>query len=202
VKFICPGFAGSESPGVSEVYLLIVSVALGIMDIGFRADDGYHLVGYLNFPDLRKKPMNESISFQQRLQGRFEGILRWQQLDELWPKLKQSEADWYFYQVGSPLPETALSGAALAESIDGLDALLRQEHDYDYCGIVYADDLKQPTLVKVYDPSNLGSSCSHPGAPPIPPRWIISQYPPQEIVDEAPMPNNRKRWWNQLFRLR
>ena len=146
--------------------------------------------------------MNDHISFQQRLAGRFEGILRWQQLDELWPRLKQSDASWYFYQVGSPLPQAALSGDALAQSIDELDTLIRQEHDYDYCGIVYVDDREQPTLVKVYDPNNLGSSCSHPGASAIPPRWIISQQPPEEISDDAPTPNNRKRWWNQLFRLR
>ena len=146
--------------------------------------------------------MSEAISFRQRLEGRFEGILRWPQLDELWAKLKQSKADWYFYQVGSPLPETTISADELAESINELDALLRHEHDYDYCGIVYTDNVKQPTLVKVYDPGNLGSSCSHPGAASIPPRWIISRYPPEEIVDDAPTPNNRKRWWNQLFRLR
>jgi len=145
--------------------------------------------------------MTEKTLFQQRLDGRFEGILRWQQLDELWSKLKQSEQAWYFYQVGSALPQQPLSAQQLAASIDELDVLLRQEHDYDYCGIVYVDDVNQPTLIKVFDPNNLGSSCGCSGER-IPPRWIISQQPPEEIIDEAPMPNNRKRWWNQLFRLR
>ncbi len=146
--------------------------------------------------------MTDSIPFAQRLNGRFEGILRWPQLDELWQTLKQSDGDWYFYQVGSPLPKSTLSAEALGASIDELDALIRREHEHDYCGIVYVDDKENPKLVKLYDPNNLGTSCSHPGAAPIPPRWIFSQYPPQEISDDAPTPNNRKRWWNQLFRLR
>ena len=145
--------------------------------------------------------MTPKSTFQQRLDGRFEGILRWPQLDEFWPRLKQSEQDWYFYQVGSPLPQQPLSSAELAASIEELDALLHQEHDYDYCGIVYADDISHPTLVKIYDPNNLGSSCGCSGER-IPPRWIISQQQPEEIIDDAPTPNNRKRWWNRLFRLK
>lgn len=145
--------------------------------------------------------MTEKTLFQQRLDGRFEGVLRWQQLDELWSTVKQSGQAWYFYQVGSALPQQPLSAQQLATSIDELDVLLRQEHDYDYCGIVYVDDVNQPTLIKVFDPNNLGSSCGCSGER-IPPRWIISQQAPEEIIDEAPMPNNRKRWWNQLFRLR
>ena len=145
--------------------------------------------------------MTQQTTFQQRLDGRFEGILQWQQLDEFWPRLKQSEKDWYFYQVGSVLPQQPLSTQELAESIAELDTLLHKEHDYDYCGIVYVDDVNHPTLIKVYDPNNLGSSCGCSGER-IPPRWIISQQQPEEIIDDAPTPNNRKRWWNQLFRLK
>ncbi len=145
--------------------------------------------------------MTEEVSFQLRLDGRFEGIMRWPQLDELWQTLKQSRAGWYFYQVGSPMPTQALSKDELASSLQELDALLHQEHDYDYCGIVYVDHAQAPTLVKVYDPNNLGSSCGSSGVR-LPPRWIISQQKPTEIIDDAPTPNNRKRWWNGLFRLR
>jgi len=141
---------------------------------------------------------NESRPFLARLDGRFEGLLRWPQLDALWQRLKQGGEAWYFYQVGSALPEAPLAGAALEQAIDELDALLRRDHDHDYCGIVYADDPGQPTLVKVYDPNNLGSSCGSSGQR-IPPRWILSLQRPEEIVDEAPLPGNRRRWWQRLF---
>jgi len=133
--------------------------------------------------------------FQARLKGRFQGMLHWQQLDALWARVKQGE--WYVYQLGEAVPDTPLCGEQLVQRIDALDKLLREEHREKYCGIVYADDAEAPTLVKVYDPSHMGSSCSN-GAAPSPPGWILSVTPPQAIELHAPVPNNRRRWW-QLF---
>ena len=132
-----------------------------------------------------------SADFHVRLQGRFTGMLHWKQLDALREKVKAGE--WYFYQLGESLPTSVLFGDPLAQRIDALNKLLRREHDY--CGIVYADDAEAPTLVKVYDPSHMGSSCRNSAAPP---GWILSVTPPQAIELHAPVPNNRRRWW-QLF---
>ena len=137
----------------------------------------------------------DSAAFHSRLKGSFTGMLQWQQLDALWGRVKSGT--WYFYQLGEELPIAALSGDELARRIDALDALLRRDHDYNYCGIVYADDAEQPTLIKVYDPNNMGSSCSG-NAAPSPPGWILSTTPPALIETHAPTPNNRRRWW-QLF---
>ncbi len=134
-------------------------------------------------------------AFHARLKGTFSGILQWQQLDELWARVKPGL--WFFYQVGEDVPEEALGGGELAARIDALNRLLHSEHDYHYCGIVYADDVEQPTLIKVYDPGNMGSSCSR-DTTPSPPGWILSTEPPALIETHAPTPNNRKRWW-QLF---
>jgi hypothetical protein len=139
--------------------------------------------------------MRDAQAFHQRLKGTFSGILQWQALDALWARVKCGH--WYFYQVGEALPDSTLCGEALAARIDALDALLRQEHDFHLCGIVYADHVESPTLIKVYDPGNLGSACSR-NSTPTPPRWVLSTTPPAEIADAAPTPNNRKRWW-QLF---
>ncbi|MDD2914873.1 MAG: hypothetical protein PHP70_06085 [Gallionella sp.] len=136
---------------------------------------------------------NATNEFQARLNGRFQGILQWSQLDELWTRVKIGE--WYVYQLGELVPQNPLKGEALAQRIDALDALLHREHDETYCGIVYADDAEAPTLIKVYDPSHMGSSCS---TVPSPPGWILSATPPQAIELHTPVPNNRRRWW-QLF---
>lgn len=136
--------------------------------------------------------------FNARLNGRFEGLLRWEDLDALWSRLRDGGEAWYFYQVGSPLPDGPIAGEALERALAELDALLHKDHDHDYCGIVYADDPRTPSLIKVYDPNNLGSSCGSSGQR-IPPRWILSLQRPQEVVDEAPMPGNRRRWWHRLF---
>ncbi|MDH4217076.1 MAG: hypothetical protein OEV23_09375 [Gallionella sp.] len=137
----------------------------------------------------------EAEAFHARLKGTFSGILQWQQLDELWARVKGGQ--WFFYQVGETLPEKPLGGEELAVRVDALNTLLRHDHNYHYCGIVYADNVETPTLIKVYDPNNLGSSCSH-SATPTPPRWILSTAPPALVESHAPVPLNRKHWW-QMF---
>ncbi len=134
-------------------------------------------------------------TFHARLAGTFSGILQWQQLDELWERIKPGH--WFFYQVGEALPARSLSGEELAVRIDALNTLLHHDHDYRYCGIVYADNVETPALVKVYDPNNLGSSCSH-SATPIPPRWILSTFQPALVESHAPVPTNRKHWWQRF----
>ncbi|MDP2805918.1 MAG: hypothetical protein Q8O24_08250 [Gallionellaceae bacterium] len=133
--------------------------------------------------------------FHARLNGTFYGVLKWDQLDVLWDKVKAGQ--WYFYQIGEALPEVALSSELLAVRLDALTTLLRKDHEFDFCGIVYADNLDAPTLVKVYDPNHIGTSCGSPegGSPAA---WILSIAPPALIEAHAPSTNSRKRWW-QLF---
>lgn len=137
-----------------------------------------------------------ATDFHARLKGTFYGILPWRDLDVLWERVKAGQ--WYLYQVGEALPTVPLSGNDLAVRIDALNELLHKEHEYDYCGIVYADNVESPTLIKVYDPHNLGSACSR-STTPTPPGWILCTEQPAVFEVHAPIPNNRKRWWQQLF---
>ncbi|MDO9009640.1 MAG: hypothetical protein Q7U80_15600 [Thiobacillus sp.] len=135
-----------------------------------------------------------STNFAERMNGQFWGILQWPQLDELWGRLKVEPTGWYASLVGEAPPEVPLAADALARLITEVDALLRREHEFDYCGIVYADDATQPTLVKIYDPNNLGNACGSCGHK-IPPRWALSRMKPERIEDDAPLPGSRRRWW-------
>ena len=137
-------------------------------------------------------------SFSERLDGGFHGVLRWDQLDTLWALISGDGRPWYLYQVGETPPAAPLEGEGLRAALAELDRLLRSDHHYDYCGIVYADDLERPTFVKVYDPNNLGSSCGCSGVR-IPPRWVLSHMPPTPIADHGPTPKGRSRWWQRLF---
>ena len=130
-----------------------------------------------------------------RLKGTFYGIRQWQQLDVLWERVKGGQ--WFFYQLGEEMPINPLIGDELIVRIDALNTLLRDEHDFHLCGIVYVDHVEEPTLIKVYDPNNLGSACSR-STTPTPPRWILSTAQPPLIESHVPAPNNRKRWW-QFF---
>ncbi len=74
---------------------------------------------------------------------------------------------------------------------------------YDYCGIVYADDSENPTLVKVYDLNNLGpscGSCGYPDTTPLDPQpaearedrgWGPCAQQPQALVGAAVRMNCR-----------
>lgn len=136
--------------------------------------------------------------FSLRMNGQFWGILHWSQLDELWSRVRAEPEGWYASLVGEAAPESPLSAEALHHLVAEVDTLLRRGHEYDYCGIVYADDPVRPGLIKIFDPHNLGSSCGCSGAK-IPPRWVLSRIKPEPILDDAPLPGARRRWWKALF---
>ena len=139
--------------------------------------------------------------FRRLYTGRLWSVMAWDQLTALWQRIDPA-AGWYLVAVGvSPAPTSRmLPGAAADVSafIERIDALLRAEHHESYCGIVYADDLENPRLIKIYDPNNLGSSCGS-SKTPHPPGWIMSRLPPDEIIATRAAPENRKRWWQGLL---
>jgi len=139
-----------------------------------------------------------SQEFLQRMDGTFHGMLKWKDLDALWARVQANPEGWYVSLIGVEPAQQTMSAAALDTFVSEVDSLLRREHEYDYCGIVYVDDPEQPAFIKIFDPYNLGSSCGSSGVR-IPPRWVLSRVPPALIMDEAPLPNSRRRWWQKLF---
>lgn len=139
-----------------------------------------------------------SQDFLNRMDGSFRGMLQWADLDALWARVRANPEGWYVSLVGVEPAQQTMTAAALDTFITEVDSLLRREHDYNYCGIVYADDPERPSFIKIYDPHNLGSSCGSSGVR-IPPRWVLSRVPPALIVDETPLPNSRRRWWQKIF---
>jgi hypothetical protein len=139
--------------------------------------------------------------FQRLYTGRLWSVLAWDQLTALWQRIDPA-AGWYLVAVGvSPAPTSGMApadAAGVSAFIERIDALLRAEHHESYCGIVYADDLESPSLIKIYDPNNLGSSCGS-SKTPHPPGWIMSRLPPDEIIATRAAPENRKRWWQGLL---
>ncbi len=143
--------------------------------------------------------MNDTANdFTARMDGRFHGVLQWKDLDALWDKVRAKPEGWYASLIGEVPVQTPMTADALGEFVNEVDALLHREHEHDYCGIVYVDDPSSPALIKIYDPHNLGSLCGSSGVR-TPPRWILSRIQPTLIVDDAPLPNSRRRWWQGLF---
>ena len=148
--------------------------------------------------------------FQSLYTGRLWSVMGWDQLTTLWQRVDPA-AGWYLQAVGVAGPRSSIPGtqsaptianaadaATVSAFITRIDTLLRTEHHESYCGIVYADDLDNPRLIKIYDPNNLGSSCGSSKNPPLP-GWIMSRVPPDEIASARPAPENRRRWWQGLL---
>ncbi|WJW75150.1 hypothetical protein QVG61_11745 [Thiohalobacter sp. IOR34] len=130
--------------------------------------------------------------------GSFYGVLRWPQLDALWDSLRSDAEGWYIYAVGEPPPERPADAERLLRFIEEIDALLRREHEEDYCGIVYTDAFETPTFIKIFDPNNLGVSCGFSDNPPLP-GWVLSKMKPADLQADTPLPGNRRRWWQRLL---
>lgn len=143
---------------------------------------------------------SEDLSYLETFKnGTFYGVLRWHHLDEFWEVLKaKADEPWFIYAVGEEPPVETVSGEAVITFIAEVDKLLRQEHDEDYCGIVYADDKQNPAFIKIFDPNNLGVACGSSDFPPLP-GWIVSKMAPINLPDAMPQPGNRRRWWKRLF---
>ena len=135
--------------------------------------------------------------FQSLYAGRLWSIMSWDQLSAFWRRIDPA-AGWYVYAVGEAVPPAPAEARDVAAFIERLDALLRENHRHDYCSIVYADDLEQPSFVKIYDPDNLGVSCGSSKNPPLP-GWILSRVPPEDLKPPRPQPENRRRWWRTVF---
>ena len=143
----------------------------------------------------------EPTEFQRLYTGRLWSVMAWEQLSGFWQRIDPA-AGWYLVAVGvSPAPTFGMApadAASVSAFIERIDALLRAEHHESYCGIVYADDLEHPSLIKIYDPNNLGSSCGS-SKTPHPPGWIMSRLPPDALPASRPAAANRKRWWQGLL---
>lgn len=137
--------------------------------------------------------------FLAAFRGSFTSALRWHHLDALWERMRERAGDgWYIYAVGETPPSEPFDAERVSAFIDEVDKLLREEHKEDYCGIVYADDLQAPSLLKIYDPNNLGVSCGYSDNPPLP-GWVMSLIPPVDLPANQGTPRNRRHWWQRLF---
>lgn len=139
----------------------------------------------------------EINEFDALFNGTLYSLLSWKQLSAFWSRVDPN-AGWYLYAIGEERPLSTADGEHVAAFIREIDALLHKEHHEDYCGIVYADHLERPSIIKIYDPNHLGTSCGS-SKNRILPGWVMSLTPPSDLSPSHSVPQNRKRWW-QSFR--
>ena len=132
--------------------------------------------------------MIETDDYMQAFKGYFLGMKRWDDLSDLWLKLhNNNQGQWYIYATELSPPNEASSISELEDFIKTADKYLRENHEEDYCGIVYVDDAKEPRFIKIYDPNNLGVVCGFSDNPPLP-KWVLSHIKPININVTPPSP--------------
>lgn len=131
--------------------------------------------------------------------GGFVGVLRWPQMETLWERVgADAGGRWYIYAIGEAPPSRPADAEAVKRFLHEVDRLLRRDHEEDYCGVVYADDLGKPSFIKIYDPNNLGVVCGASDNPPLP-GWTLSKLKPIDLPGVLTQVGNRRRWWRRLF---
>ena len=141
----------------------------------------------------------EPSEFDRLFDGTLYSLLSWQQLSDFWARLDPA-AGWYLYALGEARPLEPADAEHVLAFTREIDSLLRREHHEDYCGIVYADNVDDPRLIKIYDPSHLGTSCGS-SKHRILPGWVMSKMPPSDLDPTHHVPQNRKRWWQGFLDL-
>jgi hypothetical protein len=141
--------------------------------------------------------MNDSPDYMQAFKGYFRGIKSWDDLAQFWDTLRQhNQGQWFVYATHERPPASPLPAAELEQFIQLADKELRDNHEEDYCGIVYVDNPEAPTFIKIYDPNNLGVVCGFSDNPPLP-KWVLSHIKPVDIEAATTPPS---RWKKLLYR--
>lgn len=142
--------------------------------------------------------------FLKKFHGSLRNLLTWADWDAFVARLQSPNAGqsdgWYVYAVAENLPTAPLSASDFQIFLKEINDLLKKEHQEKYCGIVYVDDLNAPTLVKIYDPNNLGAVCGSSGEAVLP-GWVLSRMPPDALTPPVINPLNRQNFWQNLQRL-
>lgn len=123
------------------------------------------------------------MDYFQKFKGRFIGIMQLEDCDALLQKLIDMPDDWFIFNTLQPMPSERLQAADFINEMKHIKSIIDDEHDERYCGIVYADDIKNPTFVKIFHPKNLGKTCGSSENPPMP-QWLISKEQPMDVVTE------------------
>lgn len=132
--------------------------------------------------------------------GQMSGVLRWEQLDTIWTNLDAGDG-WYLYEIGTPLPEQFIDAPQLHDAIRDIDAFLHQQHDSNYCGVVYADKFASPSLLKIYHPRKMGASCGSSSSTVLP-KWTLSRQPPVDLLEWVVKKDQKPAWWKHMLKVR
>jgi len=138
-------------------------------------------------------------SYIDEFQGRFIGIMQWDGCDALMKKLIDQPDGWYLYDTLATAPNQIIDASVFTENVNRIKKILTDEHQERYCGIVYTDDLENPSFVKIFHPKNIGKSCGSSEHPPIP-QWLLSKTKPIDVVEKFGPPKERQGFISKFLK--
>ena len=133
--------------------------------------------------------------FWRAWQGRFQGVLSWDDFDALLQLLAQGGGAWFVWDMEGVVPQRPASQGALAAVLEAVREMNAPVRARSYCGTVYADDPGAPSFVKAFDPYQMGATCGSSGER-IMPRFVFSMIRPEPLP--APEPAPEPGFWRRL----
>jgi len=132
--------------------------------------------------------MNNPNPYAVAGRGSFKGIRHWHELDDFWAFLETiNDGQWFIYDTHQAPPTVPVSADEFSRFLQTSNNLLHEQHQEEYCGIVYVDNMDKPEYIKIYDPANLGVVCGFSDNPPLP-GWILSRLAPCDLHNNTPVP--------------
>ncbi|MHB1646759.1 MAG: hypothetical protein EVG15_01000 [Candidatus Acididesulfobacter diazotrophicus] len=109
----------------------------------------------------------------------FSGLLKWEQIDLLVEKVKNSNEKWYYNYTQIDNPTTEMTAEEAGNFLNERSSEIKELDKI--CGWFYVYTMDNPEIIKIYHPRmSGGSSCSIITPPP----WIIvSIEKPEEIAN-------------------
>jgi hypothetical protein len=128
------------------------------------------------------------MEYSEKFQGRFIGIMQWDDFENFWQIILNQSEDWFFYDLTFPPPKHTEN---IKNALDEIYKIIKELHQERYCGIIYTDDLEMPEMIKIFHPKNLGKACGSSESPPLP-QWIFSKIKPIDLISER---TPKKKSW-------
>jgi len=131
--------------------------------------------------------MNETNPYIAASLGYFKGIRHWHEFDAFIELLEElNDGSWFIYDTHTEPPTKPVTKTDFSAFLKQTRQLLHEQHQEDYCGIVYVDNIDKPEYIKIYDPANLGVVCGFSDNPPLP-GWVVSRLAPCSLHKEKPV---------------
>lgn len=143
-----------------------------------------------------------SLAFAQRLNGRFDGMVRQKDAERLAEAVAHWDG-WYLVEPQADMPEQAVEGTVARQHLEGLlQEILREERGV-WSTMVYVQSMEDPWIIKIFHPRRAGCGCG--GGGDALPWWILSRVKPEAGIDwqpnvcATPSQASGRVWWKKWF---